>query len=190
MRRGGVTMGDQQDHFNRNGGLAKPAAPGSGDSWPRRVEELEQQLAEARRELEEAKRRYLRAAADFDNYRKRVERDHAAQAVRLQKELLLDLVDLLDGLEQAKKQVQEPSALQGVELILRQFHEVLRKHGCTPMECLGEPYDPGLHEGLAFAAAQDCDPGCVAGEIQRGYKYRDELLRPAKVIVARRPEAD
>lgn len=181
-------MHDPHDGLQQNAGGEKPEAISAVDSGVSRkqIEELEKQLAQARQELEETKKRHLRTTADFDNFRKRAERDAATRAGRVQKEMLLELVNMLDGLEQAKKQVLEPSTLQGVELILRRFHEVLRKYGCTPVECLGEPFDPELHEGVAFTVSVNCAEGCVAEEVQRGYKFGEELLRPAKVVVAKR----
>lgn len=137
--------------------------------------------------LEEEKNRHLRTLADFDNYRKRTERDAEAKLNRAKKEILLDLLVFLDYFDQARKQVQEPAAATGLDIMARQFNEFLYKHGVRPVECLGQPFDPEEHEGIGYLETGQCPEGCVAEEICTGYRLGDTLLKPAQVMVARKP---
>lgn len=151
-------------------------------------EALETEIEQLKRGLEEEKTRHLRTRADFDNYRKRMEREAEAKKVIAKKEILLDLLYFLDYFEQARKQVQDPDAARGIEIMARQFNELLYKHGVRPIECLGEPFDPEEHEGIGYVATGECPEGCVAEEVCPGYKLEDILLKPAQVMVARNPE--
>jgi molecular chaperone GrpE len=144
-------------------------------------------IEQLNRDLEEEKNRHLRTLADFDNYRKRTERDAEAKINRAKKEILLDLLVFLDYFDQARKQVQEPAAATGLDIMARQFNEFLNKHGVRPVECLGQPFDPEEHEGIGYIETGQCPEGCVAEEICTGYRLGDTLLKPAQVMVARKP---
>lgn len=149
---------------------------------------LKTELEELRLELDEEKNRHLRTRADFENFRKRMERDAENRRINAIKEILIDLLKFLDYFEQARKQVQDPAAARGIEIMARQFNEVLHKHGVRPVECLGEPYDPEEQEGIGYITTDQCPEGCVAEEICSGYKLGDVLLKPAQVMVARKQE--
>lgn len=140
-----------------------------------------------RQELADEKNRHLRTLADFDNYRRRVERTAQEMSMQEKKALLLDLLALFDDFEQARKHINDAQTAEGLNLIYRRFLELLKNHGVTPIECLGRPFDPAEQEGVAYVETADCPEGCVAGEICRGFKFGEEILRPAKVLVARRP---
>lgn len=142
-----------------------------------------------RRDLEEEKKRHLRTRADFDNYRRRVEREAEASRLRGRKEVIIDLLTFLDYFEQAQKQVQDPAAARGLEIMARQFNDLLHKHGVRPVECLGLPFDPEEQEGIGYIETEECPQGCVAEEICTGYKLGEDLIKPAQVLVARKPSA-
>lgn len=150
---------------------------------------LAEELATLKQELEEEKKRHLRARADFDNYRKRAERETEKTRFYTKKEILLDLITFLDYFEQAGKQVQDPAAARGIEIMGRQLKELLHKHGVRPFECHGKPFDPEEHEGLGYISTDQCPEGCVAEEVCSGYKLGDILLRPAQVMVAQNPDS-
>jgi molecular chaperone GrpE len=122
---------------------------------------LQQKLEELSRDDE--KNRHLRTRADFDNYRKRTERDAEANRTFIKKEILLDLLMFLDYFDQARKQIQDPAAT-GIEIMMRQFNELLHKHGVRPVECLGLPFDPEEQEGLGYLETGQYPEGCVAEE--------------------------
>lgn len=147
---------------------------------------LKTELDELRLELNEEKNRHLRARADFENFRKRMDRDAENRRINDKKEILIDLLKFLDYFEQARKQVQDPAAASGIEIMARQFNELLHNHGVRPVECLGEPYDPEEQEGIGYITTDQCPEGCVAEEVCSGYKLGDILLKPAQVMVARK----
>ena len=147
---------------------------------------LKNEINLLREQLAEEKNRHLRTRADFDNFRKRVEREAEANRTYIRKEILIDLLQFLDYFDQARKQVQDPAAAQGIEIMARQFNELLHKHGVRPVECLGLPFDPEEQEGLGYIATDDCPEGCVAEEVCPGYKLGDTLLKPARVMVAKK----
>ncbi len=152
----------------------------------REIEQLEAQVEDLQRELNEEKNRHLRTRADFENYRKRMEREAETKRLNAKKEILTDLLTFIDYFEQARKQVHDPAAARGIELMSRQFHEFLRKQGVRPIECRGEPFDPEEHEGIGYMATDQCPEGCVAEEVSCGYKLGDILLKPARVMVAKK----
>lgn len=164
----------------------EPAATGADDT---RLAALEQELAEA-------KDRTLRVAADLENFRKRALKDREEAHHYGHQNLVKDLLPSVDNLERAvdhaRKGGEESASglLEGVELVLRELHSVLAKHGVTPIEALGQPFDPALHEAMAQVPDGSRPPGTVAEVFQRGYQLRSRLLRPARVVVSKRPEED
>jgi molecular chaperone GrpE len=143
---------------------------------------------ELRREKDALQDRLLRTAAEFDNYRKRVERDRRDQADAMTAEALADLLPILDDLERA---LQAPatgaadSLRRGVELIHRQMLELLRKRGVKPIQTVGTNFDPRFHESVVSEPSPDHRDGEVIEELRRGYTLGDRLLRPAMVKVAK-----
>jgi len=155
-----------------------------------REEEREEEIEALRRELEEEKQRHLRTRADFENFRKRMEREAESKRIHAKKEILQDLLTFLDYFDQAKKQVKDSAAAEGIEIMARQFYDLLCRHGVRPVECLGQPFDPEEQEGLGYLETGEYGEGCVCEEISPGYKFGDILLKPARVMVARNPEQD
>ncbi len=149
---------------------------------------LNKELEDLRRVLEEEKKRRLRTLADFENYRKRMEREAGNNRLQAKKEILSDLLTYLDYFDQARKQVQDPAAARGMEIMARQFNELLHKHGVRAVECLHRPFDPEEQEGIGYIETDQCPDGCVAEEICAGYKMGDILLKPARVMVAKSPD--
>jgi molecular chaperone GrpE len=130
---------------------------------------------------------YLRLAADFDNYRKRVAREHAQLSRRATERLLNDLLPVLDDLEralQAAEEHEEATLEEGVRLVHRQLAEILRKEGLAEIETDGA-FDPHVHEALLTQpGGEEAEPGDVLQVLQKGYRLGDHVLRPARVIVA------
>jgi len=135
---------------------------------------------------DDRKDQLLRLAADFDNYRKRSERE-LEQTRRYGIERLLgDLLPVLDAVDRALGYVgdsREPFA-EGVRLIARQAVDVLARHGVKGFASVGQPFDPTLHEAVGIDSTKEAPPGIVLEEHQRGYLLHDRLLRPARVIVS------
>ncbi len=147
---------------------------------------LQTKLEELQVELADEKNRHLRTRADFDNYRKRIVREMETSRLQIKKEILVDLLTFLDYFEQACKQLRDPAAAEGLEIMARQFNELLQKHGVKPVECIGLPFDPEAQEGIGYVETEECPEGCVAEEICSGYMLGDILLKPAQVMVAKK----
>jgi molecular chaperone GrpE len=148
--------------------------------------DLQAKLEELQLELANEKNRHLRTRADFDNYRKRIERDTETSRLQIKKEILVDLLTFLDYFEQARRQLRDPAAAEGLVIMARQFSELLQKHGVRPVECIGLPFDPEAQEGIGYVVTEECPEGCVAEEVCTGYMLGDVLLKPARVMVAKK----
>ena len=135
----------------------------------------------------------LRRQAEFENYRKRIERERAETFQRSRADVLLEMIPILDNLERALLSLEEsegdPEATRhGVELIHKQFKDALTKFGLRPVESLGCAFDPHVHEAVTIEPTDEHQENTIIEEFQRGYKIGDRLLRPAKVKVASQPE--
>jgi molecular chaperone GrpE len=130
---------------------------------------------------------YLRALADFENYRRRVDRDRADMAAADKRSIIVPMLDVLDGFERALPYLSaEPSAVaEGIQAIYRRLLDVLDAQGVTPFKSEGEPFDPAVHEAISDVQGSEYPSGTVAEELQRGFRIDDKLLRPARVRVAR-----
>jgi molecular chaperone GrpE len=152
----------------------------------------------AARERDDYRDQLLRKAAEFDNYRRRVERERRELSEYAAADLLRDLLPLVDDLERALAAAPVTETLRpdaaatvngyraGVELILRQLTELLKKRGVTPIEARGADFDPHLHESVTQEVSDSHREGEVMDVLRRGYKLGDRLLRPAIVKVATR----
>jgi molecular chaperone GrpE len=139
-----------------------------------------------RAELQQVHDRYLRTRADFENYRRRVERDRELAARQGKRELLKALVDLADGFDRALAHVDESpdSVAAGLHGMQRRLSSLLEAEGVKSFESVGQPFDPTRHEAMATVRDGGDKPGTVVDEAGRGYLWKDELLRPARVRVA------
>ena len=139
-----------------------------------------------RAELQQEHDRYLRMRADFENYRRRVERDRDVAARQAKRELLLALVDLADGFDRALLHIDESpgSVAAGLYGMQRRLSSLLEAEGVKPFESVGQRFDPTRHEAMATVRDFDGAAGTVVDEAGRGYLWKDELLRPARVRVA------
>ena len=144
---------------------------------------------ELQRQRDDFYDRLLRKTAEFDNYRKRVERDRQSMAEAVAADAVKDLLPLVDDLERALKA--EPGSdgadayRRGVELIHRQLSETLRKRGVKPIEAVGADFDPYYHQAVAHEPAAGHRDGEIVEEFRRGYMLGERLLRPAMVKVAK-----
>ena len=143
---------------------------------------LEAELEAVRQEASEYKDKYLRAAAELENTKKRLERRYADQAEEEKKRLLRNFLTVADNLERALAHSGD-GLHDGVQLTYQELQRLLNREGVEPLEAIGQPFDPYYHEAVGTVAG-DHDQETVVGERQKGYLYRGELLRPAKVEVA------
>ena len=145
-----------------------------------------------RRALDEAQERHLRLRADFDNLRRRSAREQEAARLEGRRAALGPLLAVLDTLERALAAGStDPDFYEGVAATQRLFINALREAGAEPMETVGRPFDPKVHEAVATVPPNGRSPGTVAREVRRGWRLGDSLLRPAQVVVvAPRETAD
>jgi molecular chaperone GrpE len=130
--------------------------------------------------------RLARAQADFDNARKRASREQQEYRDYALTDTVKSLLPVLDSFDRALEHNEEAGEFRsGIELINKQLHDVLTKLGLRPIPAKGEPFDPHLHEAIEMVDTNDVEDHHVLDELQRGYKLRDRLLRPAMVRVAR-----
>ncbi|GMU66157.1 MAG: hypothetical protein AMXMBFR36_24310 [Acidobacteriota bacterium] len=141
--------------------------------------------AEPTVEVAELRDRHLRLLADFDNFRKRAERELEERTRYVLAEPIRELLPVLDNLERALvAQGAEGDLIRGVEMTARQFLDVLRRFGVEPVPAVGARFDPRRHEAVMSVESADVAEPTVVEELQRGYVLRDRLLRPALVRVA------
>ena len=144
--------------------------------------------AELRRERDDFQDRWLRKSAEFDNYRKRIERERREQADQAVVGLLQELLAVVDDFDLALTVEAAPEAegyRKGVELIHAKLHDFLKKRGVTPIEAVGADFDPNIHQAVMHEVSPDHREGEVIGELRKGYMLGDRLLRPAMVRVAK-----
>jgi molecular chaperone GrpE len=147
------------------------------------------ETARLQRERDELKDLLLRKTAEFDNYRKRTDRERQTLSDAIAAEVLQELLPLVDDLERALKADAGGEGAEayrrGVELVLKQLEEILRKRGVTPIESLGADFDPHYHEAVSYEPAEGRREGEIIEDFRRGYMVGDRLLRPSMVKVAK-----
>jgi len=145
---------------------------------------LRRELEQARREAAENRELYLRALADKENARKRLERLYEERLAESKRTLLRRIIAVADNLERAlAHQEAREGLIEGIRLTYRQLQDLLRTEGVEPIQALGQPFDPAEHEAVEVVEGPE-PPGTVVGEELRGYKQGEYLLRPAYVRVA------
>ena len=147
-------------------------------------------VADLQRERDDYRDRWMRKSAEFDNYRKRIERERREQADQAVVDLLQELLLIVDDFDRALTVDSgdgDPAYRKGVELIHGKLHDLLGKYGVRPIDALGADFDPNVHQAVIHEPSEEHREGEVMEELQRGYKLGDRLLRPAMVKVAKRP---
>ncbi|HEV8405765.1 MAG TPA: nucleotide exchange factor GrpE [Nitrososphaera sp.] len=160
------------------------------------VDALRKELDSVKDELRKAKEssgaslnklKYL--IADFDNYRKQMEKQAASKTESIKAELLIKFLDIRDdylrALSVAKKSKSEPVVIEGLEGILRNFDSLLSSEGVREIETVGTPFDPNIHDAVAHSPRDDVDENTVTAEIRKGYMLNDKVLRPSLVEISK-----
>jgi molecular chaperone GrpE len=146
------------------------------------------QIAALTRERDDYYDRLLRKTAEFDNYRRRIERERREQADQAIVDLLQELLLIVDDFDLALTIDADESAgayKKGIELIHAKLHDLLKKYGVRPIEALGADFDPNVHQAVIHEDSPTHREGEVIGELRRGYTINERLLRPAMVKVAK-----
>lgn len=182
---------------------AAVSARGSGDDQDDEEDqadptsELAARVDALEAELASAKDRWLRAVADLDNYKKRVKREIDEAQTRTVQQILPSFLPVMDNLERALE-IAEPAAksvtgdvvknleqvVTGLRMVAGEFMAALGRHGIEPVPAVGQPFDPALHDALQQIDSAEYPPGVVVREFEKGYRLRERLIRPARVIVA------
>ena len=156
---------------------------------PADMAQLQQQLEEKTREAQENYDRALRLAAEMENLKKRLEREKADLLQFANENLIKELLPVVDNLELAlehSRQAETPAAfLEGIELVHQGFLKALARFGVTPLETVGQQFDPAYHNAVMQEVAPEVPDCTVLKELQKGYLLQNRLLRPAMVVVAR-----
>jgi molecular chaperone GrpE len=160
----------------------EPEAAESRSETERLKEEIERLSHELRREHE----MYVRNLADFDNYRRRVERERAQAAQAGKRELILSLLEVMDDFERALERENDDPQLvvAGARVIHRRLAGLLAEQGVADFDSRGKYFNPLLHEAVDTVKTERAEPGTVIEEVSRGWRWGDDLLRPARVKVA------
>ncbi len=148
--------------------------------------ELEEELEAAQQEANDYKDKYLRAQAEMANFRKRLERRYEEQVEEEKKRLLLRFLSVADNLERALNQadLSDDGLRDGIQLTYQELQHLLAQESVEQMAPEGQPFDPSYHEAVAIIPTSAAEVDTVVAEIQKGYLYRDQLLRPARVHIA------
>ncbi len=152
-------------------------------------EQLKSDLAKAQEEARTHKEQYLRTLADMDNLRKRTQREKEDLAKFANENILREILPVIDNLERAVEHAEQADngLLEGVKMTLNQFSQVLSRFGVTPIEAMGQPFDPALHQAMGQLETADQPVNTVVQQLQKGYQLNERLLRPAFVMVAKAP---
>lgn len=165
------------------GGGEQPETPGEDA-----VQKLTAALEQARAEATERHNLYLRKAAEFENFRRRRDREFEEMIRSANEGLISRLLPVLENFERALNHPDSGENIEayrkGVEMIVQQFREVLKREGLEVVEAVGQPFDPNLHEALMQAPSDAHEAGLVCEEVERGYRFKDRVIRHAKVIVS------
>ena len=169
--------------------------PTGAEDAPMPIDELEAELERHREQTRQLEEQLLRRAAEFQNYRRRTEAELGQAAARGRGEVVLQMLDVLDDLQRSLEAAEKANETEaggptyealkaGVDLVYRKFVDTLRALGVEEIEAVGQPFDENLHEAMMQQETPGAAPGTVVGEMQRGYRMGDRVLRHARVIVA------
>ncbi len=143
-------------------------------------ESLEEKLEKAEQAVKENFDKYLRQVAEFDNYRKRTMAEKAGMYNNGVRDTVEKLLPVIDNFERAAAAAQD----KGIEMILKQFMEILASMGVEEIPSLGEPFDPNVHQAVMHIEDESCDENVIVEVFQKGYKLSDKVIRPSMVKVA------
>jgi len=169
-----------------------PATPKESAEAPPAPAAQDEALAAKAQEVERLQDRLVRLQAEFENYKKRMVREKAEFLKFAAEGLLLELLPVLDNLERAIASARAETAgreavVEGIDMIARLFRATLEKAGVKPMDAVGKPFDPSLHQAVAQVESPGEEDNVVVGEIQKGYLLEGRVLRAAMVKVSRAP---
>jgi molecular chaperone GrpE len=172
----------------RTDGTSAEAAAGE-DTQSDQLDQMRVQRDGLKTERDEVKELLLRRQAEFENFRKRTEKERSEYLQYAGMEIVREILPILDDFDRARKVEGggSPEYIKGVEMIYNRMYETLKKLGLEPIETAGQSFDPHLHQAVERVETKDSPEGTILGEFQRGYNFKGKLLRPSMVKVAVRP---
>jgi molecular chaperone GrpE len=157
-------------------------------------ESLLSKYRELEEQLKEAEERVLRTAADAENFKKRLQREKEEQTRYANETFMRDLLPVIDNLERALEHSgagsSEGSLVEGLNMTLKGFVDTMGRFGCTPVKAVGKIFDPNFHEAVSQEQSKKHEANTVLRELQKGYTLKERLLRPAMVVVSKRPNGE
>ena len=190
-----VTTDNDQTPSARDGDADQPAresaSPNSGQA-PAQAEAASE-LDQVKAERDKTREQLLRTAAEFDNFRKRAKRDLDDARLRAKEDVVRDMLPVFDNLERALSSgtgaSDVESVLEGVRMVLKLFEDTAERIGVARVKSVGERFDPAVHEALQQQETDEHPPGTIIAEVAPGYRFGERLVRPAMVVVSRKPAA-
>jgi molecular chaperone GrpE len=179
---GGVQSGESQEpEAQTKGGLSE-------QELQNRIQQLEKNLEDKEKEVEKYKNLWLRVQADFDNFRKRTQRDIQEIHLYAGEQLIKDLLPLVDNFERALNSVEDKSGpiYKGIDLIYQQLRKLLEKYNVKEIDAQGKPFNPKFHEAVMMVQSDEYDSETVVEVLQKGYLYHSKVIRPSMVKVAKK----
>ncbi|NOH04509.1 MAG: nucleotide exchange factor GrpE [Chloroflexi bacterium] len=175
---------DKQEEINEAQAAAEET-PETTEQVPAESEALKRQLEEAQAQASEFKDNWLRSQAEFQNYRKRVERDNDSFKASAKGEIFKKVLPVLDDLERAlQNRPADDAWASGIELVARKFQSILEMEGVKRIEAQGAAFDPNVHEAISHEPSDEVESGHVIEVVQNGYVLGERVIRPALVRVA------
>lgn len=188
-------MPEEKDMLQDDAGTAEPeiVEPAGQEATAEAADQLTEEISAIRQEADENRERLLRLAAEFENYKKRMERERDTLVKYAGENILREFLVTVDNLDRALEQgtaesddpqKQLASFLQGVELTRKVLLSGLEKFGVVPVASVGQPFDPNVQEAMTMESSTEVPASHVLREFVKGYRFKDRLLRPAKVVVS------
>ncbi len=178
----------EDEKENRREAQGQPGDMAGEGNGAEDVEGLRQEVARLQQEKQELFEQVLRRQADFENYRKRVQRERAEWRDDALGDFIKKMLPLLDSLERALKSSdtrEEKGLKEGLEMVHKQFMALLREEGVEEIACRGDDFDPHIHEAVMVVDSEEHGENTVVDELQKGYKLKDRILRCSMVTVAK-----
>ena len=179
----GNSMYDREAEFDNSAGGDDTA---TGEAT---ADEVQQEIEKAKAEAGEFKEKYLRQVAEFDNFRKRTNREKLELIQTAGKDVIVSMLEILDDCDRAQQQLEKeevpPTSKEGILLVFNKLRSTLYAKGVKPMASIGEEFNPDLHEAVTEVPVPPDMKGKVVDEVQRGYYLNDKIIRFAKVVVGK-----
>ncbi len=183
-----------KEEKNQGEGQTSQETSNKNNTTDATIQELAVKIEQIEKERDNLKDKYLRKAAEFENYKRRTEQEFAALSKYATEQLIIDILPVIDDFERSlhvsKNRREFGPFYKGIELIYQKFMQLLESKGVKPIEVEGKPFNVDLHDALMQVPKDNIEPNTIIEEVERGYLYDDKVIRHAKVVVAKEPETD